>query len=126
MDLIKRKKIIGLVLALVILALPSLCLAGSQDFTLTNKSSRNIIGFWVSPADSDSWEENLLQGSSLAPNESLDISFDNSNNVRWWNFRIKDSSGKAWTWTNKKYDLTKISEVTYYYNSSGVGSINYK
>ena len=49
MDLIKRRKIIGLFLALVILALPSLCLAGSQDFTLTNKSSRNIIGFWVSP-----------------------------------------------------------------------------
>ncbi len=121
-----KKKVVGFLLLMFILTLPCISFAGRQDFTLVNDSSRKIVGFWVAPADSDSWEENLLQGDSLPAGESLDISFDNSNDVRWWQFRIKDSNGKVWTWVKKKYDLTKISELTFYYNSSGVGTINYK
>lgn len=123
---LKKRLWVGLLLLVMVVSLPGLVAAGSQDFTLVNKSPYKITGFWVSPADSDNWEENMLSGDSLLPNESLDITFDNSNNVRWWNFRVKDSNGKAWVWTKKKYDLTKISEVTFYYNNSGVGSINYK
>ena len=83
------------------------------------------MGLWVAPADSDNWEENIMAGDSLGKNESIDITFDNTNNVTWWNFRIKDSSGKVWTWTKKKYNLTVISELTYYYNNVG-GAIKYK
>ena len=51
-----------------------------------------MVGFWVASANSDNWEENLLDGVYLPPNSSVDISFVNSNNVEWWNFRVKDSS----------------------------------
>ena len=67
----------------------------------------------------------ILDGMSVASNESIDITFDNANNVTWWNFRIKDSSGKIWNWEKNKYNLTQISELTYYYNGSK-GSIRYK
>ena len=125
MGYLKKRVLSGLLLMLMVLALPCVGLAGSQDFTLVNNSPYAIVGLWVAPADSNSWEENILAGSSLGRNESIDITFDNSNNVTWWNFRIKDSSGKVWTWTKKKYNLTKISELTYYYNNAG-GAIDYK
>ena len=122
---LKRRMLAGSLLMMMILALPGVGLAGSQDFTLVNNSPYAIVGLWVAPADSDNWEENILAGSSLGRNESIDITFDNSNDVTWWNFRIKDSSGKVWNWTKKKYNLTKISELTYYYNNAG-GAIDYK
>ena len=40
-------------------------------------------------------------------------------------YQDKDSSGKIWNWEKNKYNLTQISELTYYYNGSK-GSIRYK
>ena len=122
---LKKRVLAGLLLMMIVVALPSIGMAGKQDFTLVNNSPYAIVGLWVAPADSDNWEENILAGESLGKIESIDITFDNSNNVTWWNFRIKDSSGKVWTWTKKKYNLTVISELTYYYNNVG-GAIKYK
>ena len=120
------KQLVVVVLACVmVMSLQGIVSAGKQDFTLVNKSPFKIVGFWVAPADSDDWEENILDGMSVASNESIDITFDNANNVTWWNFRIKDSSGKIWNWEKNKYNLTQISELTYYYNGSN-GSIRYK
>lgn len=121
-----KKLLTGVLLLLVLMTLSGVALAGSQDFTLINRSPFRIVGFWVAPANSDNWEENLLEGDAVAPNASIDITFDNASNVRWWNFRIKDSSGKVWRWENKDYDLTKISQITYYYQQNGKGAINYK
>lgn len=93
------KQLVVVVLACVmVMSLQGIVSAGKQDFTLVNKSPFKIVGFWVAPADSDDWEENILDGMSVASNESIDITFDNANNVTWWNFRIKDSSGKIWNW----------------------------
>lgn len=122
---LKKRVLAGLLLMMIVVALPSIGMAGKQDFTLVNNSPYAIVGLWVAPADSDNWEENIMAGDSLGKNESIDITFDNTNNVTWWNFRIKDSSGKVWTWTKKKYNLTVISELTYYYNNVG-GAIKYK
>ena len=122
---LKKRVLAGLLLMMIVVALPSIGMAGKQDFTLVNNSPYAIVGLWVAPANSDNWEENILAGDSLGKNESIDITFDNTNNVTWWNFRIKDSSGKVWTWTKKKYNLTVISELTYYYNNVG-GAIKYK
>lgn len=122
-----KKRLMVSVLLLLVMMVPSVGLAGSQDFTLVNNSPYSIVGFWVAPADSDNWEENLMAGSALAAGDSIDISFDNSGNIQWWNFRVKDSSGHVWTWEKKDYDLTQISQITYYYNNnSGKGAINYK
>ena len=121
-----KKLLTGALLLLVLMTLPGVALAGSQDFTLINRSPFRIVGFWVAPANSDNWEENILEGTSVAPNSSIEITFDNTNNVQWWNFRIKDSSGKTWNWEKKDYDLTQISQITYYYQQNGKGAINYK
>ena len=120
-----KRLVVGLLTCVMMMSLQGIVSAGQQDFTLINKSPFKIVGFWVAPADSDDWEENILAGTSVGSNESIDITFDNSNNVTWWNFRIKDSSGKIWNWEKNKYNLTQISELTYYYNGPK-GSIRYK
>ena len=120
-----KRLVVGLLACVMMMSLQGIVSAGQQDFTLINKSPFKIVGFWVAPADSDDWEENILAGTSVGSNESIDITFDNSNNVTWWNFRIKDSSGKIWNWEKNKYNLTQISELTYYYNGPK-GSIRYK
>ncbi|WP_037351120.1 hypothetical protein [Anaeroarcus burkinensis] len=125
MQFVKRKILLMMVL-LAVLVLPSGALAGTQDFTLVNNSPFNMVGFWVAPANSDNWEENLLEGVYLPPNSSVDVSFENSNNVEWWNFRVKDSSGKVWRWEKNDYNLNQIAEITYYYKSSGGAAISYK
>lgn len=125
MSFVKRKILLMMVL-LAVLVLPSGALAGTQDFTLVNNSPFNMVGFWVAPANSDNWEENLLEGVYLPPNSSVDVSFENSNNVEWWNFRVKDSSGKVWRWEKNDYNLNQIAEITYYYKSSGGAAISYK
>lgn len=120
-----KKRVVASMLLLVMMMVPSIGLAGSQDFTLVNNSPYNIVGFWVAPADSDNWEENLMEGQYLPPDSSVAITFDNSNDVQWWNFRVKDSSGRVWTWEKKKYNLNQIYQITYYYQG-GRGMINYK
>jgi hypothetical protein len=122
----KIRLLIGMCLLVVMMALPSVGLAGSQDFTLVNNSPYSIVGFWVAPANSDNWEENLMSDMALAAGDSIEITFDNSSDTQWWNFRVKDGSGHVWTWEKNDYDLTQISQITYYYNNSGKGAINYK
>lgn len=121
----KKRLLIGM-LMLMIMVLPSVGLAGSQDFTLVNDSPIDIVGLWVAPANSDNWEENLLEGAYLPAGYSVPVTFDNSNNVQWWNIKIEDSNGKMWRWENKDYDLTQISEITFRYKGSNSATITYK
>ena len=120
------KRLMALVLVcLMVLSVPGSVFAAQQDFLLINRSGYNIMGFWVAPYNSDSWEENLLEGDVLRQGEKIEIIFDRSDTNRWWNFRIKDSSGKEWVWEKEDYDLTKISEITYLYRG-GRGFLEYR
>ena len=120
------KRLIVLVLVcMIVLSVPGSVFAAKQDFLLINRSGYNITGFWVAPYDSDSWEENLLDGDVLRHGEKIEIIFDRSETNRWWNFRVKDSSGKEWVWEKEDYDLTKISEITYIYRG-GRGFLEYR
>lgn len=121
-----KKRLLIAMLMLMVMALPSVGLAGSQDFVLVNDSPYSVVGLWVAPANSDNWEENLLAGGYLSPNDSLEVTFDNSSNVQWWNIKIEDNNGKVWKWENKNYDLTQISQITFKYKSANTATITYK
>jgi len=59
--------------AAAILATTSVALADDLDFVLVNESSAALIGFNVSPASSNNWEENLLGGDRLASGYEVDV-----------------------------------------------------
>lgn len=125
--MVKQKKwmLMGL-LVMMLITLPSISFAAAQDFTLVNKSGYDITGFWVAPADDDSWGDNILSSNEVLHNgDSMDIVFDKADRTTHWNFSITDSKGKEWKWENKSYDLTKISVVTYSYKN-GKGWLNFE
>lgn len=55
------------------LATASTAMAEDLEFFLINDSSADLIGFNVSPASSDAWEENLLDGGYLAPGYEIGV-----------------------------------------------------
>lgn len=59
--------------ALVALIAGSAALAEDLEFFLINDSSADLIGFNVSPASSDRWEDNLLEGGYLAPGYEISV-----------------------------------------------------
>jgi hypothetical protein len=54
------------VAAVLTCALAAPAAAENLEFLLVNNSSSALTGFYVSPASSEHWEENLLEGSILA------------------------------------------------------------
>lgn len=47
--------------------------AEDLEFLVINSSSADLVEFNISPASSDSWEGNLLQGGYLAPDYESDV-----------------------------------------------------
>lgn len=122
----KQSKLVLMgLLVMMLMAFSSVGFAAAQDFTVVNESGYNITGFWVAPADSDSWGEDLLKGTPVADGEQIDIVFDEADKTKLWNFSIKDSAGKTWNWEKKEYDLTTISKITYSYKN-GKGWLTYE
>ena len=59
--------------ALAALTSASAAVAEDLEFFLINESSADLIGFNVSAASSDSWEDNLLEGGYLAPGYEIGV-----------------------------------------------------
>lgn len=87
--------------------------AGSQDFTLINKTGFEIHSVHVSPHSSDDWDEDILGKDTLANGESVEITFGRHDKAHHWDLRIEDEKGNSLTWEN--LDLTTISELTLHY-----------
>src|SRR5579864_3186279 len=49
--------------------------ADQRDFRLHNASRVTILHLYVSPSDTDNWEEDVLGGDVLVPGDYTDISF---------------------------------------------------
>ena len=64
-----------LALPIVALSIQSV-LAEAVTFTLTNRTSRDLIGFYASPPSTQDWEEDILGVDVLLPGESAEITID--------------------------------------------------
>ena len=86
--------------------------AGQQDFTLTNKSGRDICDVYISPDNAKDWQEDLLESDKtcLHHGESVKIVFDRSlKGVRIWDMLVVDNKGNETVYEN--FDLMKISTI---------------
>jgi hypothetical protein len=104
-----RAAVLGPVLGLGLLASGPV-VAGEQDFTLYNETGVDIYELYVSPASTDAWEEDVLGVDVLESGDSVDISFDRSEDADYWDLMVVDSEGSNIQWYRLK--LTEISEVT--------------
>ena len=87
--------------------------SGKQDFTLVNETGVEIHKVYISPHDSNDWEEDILGRDTLPSGESVDIKFHRNEKAGMWDLRVEDSKGNAIEWEN--LNLLEISKVTLHY-----------
>jgi hypothetical protein len=87
--------------------------AADQDFTLLNETGVIIDKVYISPHDSDDWEEDVLGKDTLPSGESVDITFHRAEKSPLWDLRIEDSKANSIEWEN--LNLLEISKITLNY-----------
>lgn len=107
--------IVGLVALLLCgLALPAF--AGAQDFVLVNRTGVDLYGVYISPSNTNDWEENVLHY-ALEDGDSIRITFTNYREA-FWDLMIKDRYGNSVQW--RGLDLRRISRVILYSDGSRI------
>lgn len=96
-----------LIVLLLLLLLPAS--AGDQDFQLFNRTEVDIHALYVSPADAQSWEEDLLGGRQLIAGSDVTIVFAPDTDAQMWDIRVEDAEGNFLEWHD--IDLLKASQV---------------
>jgi len=86
----------------------------AQDFTLVNKTGVEIHALYVTPHDSDDWDEDILGADTLGKNQTLDIVFSRKEKAKYWDLRVEDADGEFIEW--EKLNLLEISKITLYYS----------
>lgn len=94
-------------------ALVPAAMAGDQDFTVLNKTGIEIHELYVTPHDSNDWEDDILGEDTLANGAEVDIKFSRKEKVKLWDLKVVDADGSEVTWEN--LDLLEISKVTLHY-----------
>lgn len=110
---------IKLSLALAVIAMfitaSALARTGKQDFVLHNMTGVEINSLYVSPHDSNDWEEDILGQDTLPSGESVKITFDDRDKHVHWDLKVTDKSGNSLEWDD--LNLVEISEVTLHWDA---------
>lgn len=112
----KSLRIFVLTVALMLAAsVPAL--AYTQNFVLVNNTGSTVYNLYVSPVNSDNWEEDVLGDNVIMPGDSTTINF-NGRSERYWDLRLVFDNGVDLYWEN--IDLFSISRITI--NSDGTAN----
>ncbi len=87
--------------------------AGDQDFTLVNKTGFDIHSVYVSPHNTDEWEEDVLGKDVLSDGDQVEIKFSRTAKGKIWDLKVSDQDGKGYVWEN--INLREVSKVTVEY-----------
>lgn len=88
---------------------------GKQDFILHNQTGVEINSVFVSPHDSNDWEQDVLGQETLANGESVKIIFDDREKKVRWDLKITDKDGNSLEWED--VNLVEISELTLHWDA---------
>jgi hypothetical protein len=112
-------KIIAAVVASLVMCLfvpgDSAYAAGKQDFTLINHTGYQINKVFVSPASSNSWQEDVLGRDVLNNGKNVNIRFHRNTPGCKWDLKVvytDDGSSAIW----RGFDICAISKITIKYN----------
>ena len=105
------KKMRILVLSMLLLVLFCSCAYASKlDFTLVNNTGYRIDIVNVTPATSDSWEEDIMGKDYLENGQTVEIHFPSKSDSKLWDLQVVYTNGENFFWYD--LDLTKVSSVT--------------
>ena len=87
---------------------------GKQDFILHNATDVEFDSLHVSPHSTDDWEEDVLGQDTLAPGDSVKVTFDDKEKHVHWDLKVTDKAGDSLEWYD--LNLAEISEVTLHWD----------
>jgi hypothetical protein len=93
----------------VVVATASKAMAGTQDFTLVNKTGITINNLYVSESAKDDWEEDVLGDDQVEDGDSVNVTFKGHETCKW-DLMVKNEAGDGLYW--RGIDLCKVSKVT--------------
>lgn len=96
--------------ALFVAVAAALVSAGKQDFVLANHTGLTVDELYVSPSDTDDWEEDVLGRDVLPDGQSVKIRFATGESQCTYDLKIVDEDGDELFWTD--INLCKATTVT--------------
>jgi len=108
-----KKTTLTLILALSVLAAGASLVSAQNkvlDFKLINKTEVTIEKIFISPADVNDWEEDILDIDTLESGETIEVKFDVAETAKLWDLKVEDHEGTAIIWEN--LDLSKVNILT--------------
>lgn len=82
--------------------------AGTQDFTIINKTGVEIYSLYVGESSSEDWEEDVLGEDTLPNGSRLNITFS-GRKACLWDILVTDSDDENLAWTG--INLCEVSVV---------------
>jgi hypothetical protein len=88
--------------------------AGSQDFSLVNRTGYQIDEVYVSRSSSRQWGGDVMGRDALDDGERVNVTFNAPDGVCNWDLKVKYNDGDEATW--KSLNLCSISKVTLFWD----------
>jgi len=98
MFFLKSRMLVSLSVVALFLTASVFARAGKQDFVLHNETGVEINSLYVSPHDSNDWQEDILGQKTLPNGESVKIAFDNREKKMHWDLKVTDKNGNSLEW----------------------------
>lgn len=107
---------------LMFAALPALLLAtpasaDERNFTLANHSNRAVVQLFISPANVNEWEEDVLSVDTLADGASVEVQFVDDLDECVYDLKIVHDDGDSAIWGG--INLCEANEVGIQYQDDG-------
>jgi hypothetical protein len=101
--------------AVLAVAGPAGAQEAKQDFKLVNKTGYELKALYVSPTNSDDWQEDILGQDVLPDGQVVNVHFSPKANTCLWDLKVTysdDDSSAVW----QKVNLCTIEKITIRYN----------
>jgi hypothetical protein len=96
--------------AALLFAIPAV--AGDQDFTLHNNTSKTLKSLYVSPHSSDDWGDDILGEDELESGQSVHVKFPRDEDKCHWDVKGEFEGGG--TAEIDDVDFCSVSEVNFH------------
>jgi hypothetical protein len=116
---LRRLPALAAVFALLMILMPTASAKGTRnftfaaspdrlDFTLHNQTGYQIDEVYVSPNNSDNWEEDVLGADVLANDSSVAITFSRQRQT-FWDLKVVFKGGREAVW--KRFNLSQLTDI---------------
>lgn len=96
------------------IGLGGLAQAAKQDFTLVNRTGYTVSHVYVSAADANSWEEDVLGEDTLETGDHVDIGFEKGERGCLYDLKVVYDDGDSSAWA--KINLCQINRIAIYWD----------